>query len=218
MSKRKVTLDKSELETLYWAESLSLGEMANIFGCTKHAVHYMMIKLGVPRRSMKEAKLGNCPWNKGRPWTDNIKAKISLSKIGISHAPHSPRTKAKMSKKRKERWANDPNYAMRVINAKNRRPNKSEQKLIDLFKDKGLPFKYVGDGEVILGRHNPDFINCNGKKEIIELFGERWHNASEEQQLKDLYAQYGYKTIVIWYKELFGSDWQSKILDKVEIG
>ena len=35
-------------------------------------------------------------------------------------------------------------------------PNRPEQKLIEAFNQNGLPFRYIGNGEVWLGNRNPD--------------------------------------------------------------
>ena len=71
-------------------------------------------------------------------------------------------------------------------------------------------WKYVGDGQVIIGYRNPDFINCNGQKALIEMFGDYWHGSEvtsnsredEEWQRIDRFSQYGFRTLVIWEHEL----------------
>lgn len=57
---------------------------------------------------------------------------------------------------------------------------------------------YVGDGKITIEGYRPDFINVNGKKLIIEAYGYYWHTPSEEEQRKELFAKYGYKTLIIW--------------------
>ena len=93
------------------------------------------------------------------------------------------------------------------LKAQNITPNKPEKVLIKLL-NKILPneYKFVGDGNVILGGFCPDFINCNGQKKIIELFGDYWHTLPKAK-IKDkyrleTYKKYGYKTFVIWQHEL----------------
>ena len=71
-------------------------------------------------------------------------------------------------------------------------------------------WKFVGDGEVIIGGKNPDFININGKKQIIEMFGTYYHSKAcngecpliHELERIDGYAKFGYATLVIWQHEL----------------
>ncbi|GAG86724.1 unnamed protein product, partial [marine sediment metagenome] len=48
----------------------------------------------------------------------------------------------------------------------------------------------------------PDFINIDGKKQIIELFGTYWHNVFDIAKVTNIYKQYGFNTLVIWEDEL----------------
>ena len=50
------------------------------------------------------------------------------------------------------------------------------------------------------------FINVNGKKLIIEVFGDYWHRQNVKpyhvnEGRVDVYAKYGYKTLIIWERE-----------------
>ena len=102
----------------------------------------------------------------------------------------------------KEIWK-DPEFVAKQMIARNVCPNKAEKFLYGFFQNL-FPneYKFVGDGQFILAGKCPDFININGQKKIIELFGEHVHEPEEEQQRTDLFAQYGYQTLVIWYSEL----------------
>ena len=95
----------------------------------------------------------------------------------------------------------------KMFNAFDKKPNKKEILLNNLLNNL-LPkeYKYVGDGKVFINGFVPDFVNCNGQKKIIELFGDYWHNIKgakkrDKSRLKN-YTKYGYKTLVIWEKEL----------------
>jgi len=90
-----------------------------------------------------------------------------------------------------------------------KKPNKKEKQLLTLLKEQKLPYKFVGNGQVILGGKCPDFINCNGAKKLIELFGIYWHKRKKnikyhqtEKGTKKHYSLFGYKTLVVWEKEL----------------
>jgi len=85
-------------------------------------------------------------------------------------------------------------------------PNKSEQILIDLFSQNNLPFKFVGNGEVWLGNRNPDFINTNGKKQVIEFLGTHWHPLFDEARKVEHYKKYGFDCLIIWEDELANPD------------
>ena len=101
------------------------------------------------------------------------------------------------------------------INTKNKIPhtllhglNKAEAKLNQVIQEMGLPYKFVGNGEVWISGLSPDFINTNGQKKIIEFFGEHWHEGKgvsyrrTENGRKEVFAGYGYDTLIIWGKEL----------------
>lgn len=85
----------------------------------------------------------------------------------------------------------------------NIRPNKSEIKLLDTLNIL-YPFewKYVGNGEVIIAGKCPDFINVNGKKLIIELFGDYWHKNDNPKNREKVFKPFGYRTLVVWEYEL----------------
>lgn len=86
------------------------------------------------------------------------------------------------------------------------RPNRPEQKLIDIIKDNNFPFVYVGDGKVVIERFCPDFIDNNGSKRVIEVFGDYWHRLPEvmkrDERRLATFGKYGFKTLVIWESEL----------------
>lgn len=87
------------------------------------------------------------------------------------------------------------------------KPNKPE-KLLNKLLQYLLPkeYKFIGDWKVVFGGFNPDFINCNGQKKIIEMYGDYWHNKTGAKQRDKrriiAYKQYGYKTLIIWEHEL----------------
>lgn len=97
--------------------------------------------------------------------------------------------------------------------------NKSE-KLLNKVLLKILPreYKYIGNGKIFIDGLCPDFINSNGQKKIIELYGTYWHNKVEtkkrdKRRLKT-YAKYGYKTLIIWEHELKNLE---KVKEKIVI-
>lgn len=119
------------------------------------------------------------------------------------------RTVRRMQEGRDRAWQ-DPEKKQKWIEAmwdgSGRIPNATEQIVIEVIQDYGLPYKYVGDGKFLLDGKNPDFININGEKKIIEVFGEFWHKKTDEQERKDFFNQYGFKTLVLWHKDIVKSD------------
>ena len=145
----------------------------------------------------------------GKHFSKEAKLKLSKSKMGKKL---SEETKRKIGAISKKLWQN-PEYREKVIKSVfkslNKKPNKQEQ-LLNQFLQENFPneWKFVGDGKLIVNGKCPDFVNVNGQKKIIELFGDYWHNNPKtkyhqtEEGTKEHYAKYGYKTLIIWEKEL----------------
>lgn len=50
-------------------------------------------------------------------------------------------------------------------------------------------FTFVGDGKVIIGGKNPDFINEKNKK-LIEVYGDYWHKGQNPQDRIDYFVKF----------------------------
>jgi hypothetical protein len=155
-------------------------------------------------------KKGQVPWNKGMPMSEESKKKESMNKIGKS-AKYFNRTK-------KEKMTN-------IL--KNRKPNKTEQFVLNIIKENNLPFEYVGNGKYWIegekGENgndelfNPDFLSLDRKK-IIEVYS-RWHvtvksNISRDARREEVYKLNGYKWICFWDNELIKKN-KGFILEKI---
>lgn len=108
----------------------------------------------------------------------------------------------KWSKQMKEWWAVESNKNKRVeqiLKGLMKRPTLLEQKFIDIISKNNLPYKYVGDGSLIIGGKNPDFVNINGQKIVIELANTYFHDMENYFESRDkIFSVYGYRTLVIW--------------------
>ena len=109
------------------------------------------------------------------------------------------------------RWK-DPEFAQKMFIKWGKRPNKTESYLNKILQD-SFPneWKYVGDGQVWIDGKNPDFININGSKKIIELDGEYWHKDKNSKERIKLFKKFGYETLVITDKELKNGQYLDKL-------
>jgi hypothetical protein len=170
---------------------------------TRLQMHYSMLGKNKGKHPVREFKPGHTPWNKGGHHTEASRAKMSKSHIGVklskTHANN-------ISKAVALSWA-DPvqkaKHVRAILKGSHNRPTTEESKLFD-FLDILFPgeYKYVGDGKVIVGGKNPDFINVNGKKKIVEMYGDRWHKGQNPQDRIDIFKPYGYDTLIVWDREL----------------
>lgn len=88
-------------------------------------------------------------------------------------------------------------------------PNNPERNLQDILaRLYPSEWEYVGDGKVVLDGLIPDFINVNGKKQVIELFGDYWHTKRVRNwrgtELGRIMAfnALGFSCLVVWQHEL----------------
>ena len=147
---------------------------------------------------------------KGRAIPQTVRDKLSESvkRYFLTHdnpmkgRHHTDEAKRKMSEGHKENWR-DEKFAQKMFELFDKAPNKGELFLLQLL-GRLFPgdFSYCGDGKIWIAGKNPDFINVNGRKQIIELFGEYWHKPKDAKVRARHFAKYGYKTLVVWYKEL----------------
>jgi G:T-mismatch repair DNA endonuclease (very short patch repair protein) len=159
-----------------------------------------------------------------RVWLNpELRAKSSLSQLRVMR--EHPELRRIRSENAQRHW-DDPTYKDRVVRATRKaariRPTLPERRVGDLlnahFPDE---WKYTGNGEVIIGGKNPDFTNVNGRKAVIEVFGDYWHGEKRtgvpvEQHVADRithFAQYGFDCLVIWEHEMRD---ESAVLKKVE--
>jgi len=155
------------------------------------------------KRSMIKKKKGKSIWPNGRVFSEEHKKNIKKNHAhlyGESNPFYGRNHTEETKKKLRLKTAN-----LRKKGRFNMRPNKPERIMINLIKKNNLPFNYTGDGQVIIGGFNPDFLSKN-PKQIIEVFGDYWHNLpkikSRDKKRFWEYKKYGYETLVVWEHEL----------------
>jgi len=120
------------------------------------------------------------------------------------------------SKKMLQLWSDTEyknNTIRKMMSSNGKKLNKKEEKLFEIIE--GLfpsKFFFVGDGKVIINGKVPDFIN--GKKQIIELFGDYWHKGENTEDRISIFKELDYDCLVIWEHEL-KIDNRDKLLNKI---
>lgn len=127
---------------------------------------------------------------------------------GIRRANKRPEVIAKHKSwgKRRRKDMHDPVKGPEIMSRMlhSHRKSQPEKNLGFLLKLLKLPFKFVGNGKLIIGLFCPDFF-CEEKKAIIELFS--YHHTLPDNQARDkrrfaLYDKKGYRYLVINGAEL----------------
>lgn len=99
----------------------------------------------------------------------------------------------------------------------------------EICKKYNLPFRYVGDASLWIGKKgekqlNPDFIETNGRKVCVEVMGSFWHSSLYNRRLGESallpfrekhYKKYGWESIFIWESELKSENAEKIVLDRL---
>lgn len=193
---RKLKLTREVLDALY-SSGLSTSAIALQYNVDPESVRWWMKKYGIERREPSKA-------NVGKKFSIEHRTRISLTRIrrGLSKGDNNPMAKE----------ANVARYFA-----------KPEKAVWDML-DKYCPgaFRYNGDfsQKVMLNGLIPDFVNVNGRKVVIEVFGDYFHNPKyfklkrnrTEVGRIEAFAEVGWDCVVIWESELKEPE---KVLEKI---
>ncbi len=221
-----------KLKKLYLGEKLSLDKVAKKLNCPQGSMRWLLRKYKIPIRGVKEASRLN-HWWVGRHHTKKTIRKMrksSLGKPGTTNGRHRTEAEKKSMGKKlkiimKLKWQN-PEYVAKALKSWRRNPNKQERKLNTILQNL-FPNEYKMNtkGKVmVLGGKVPDFVNVNGQKKIVELYGDYFHSRrfaercnkefKPPQDRIDYFKKLGWDTIVIWGKELKDTqNLESKLLE-----
>lgn len=132
--------------------------------------------------------------------TTETRNKMSIARIGKRHTPE---TIAKMRTRAHESFEN-PEYIKKWgegLRSKTRPEKHMDTVLQALYP---ADFKYNGrfDCGISIGRMIPDFVNVNGRKQVIDVHGSYWHKGEDVSERIARHAKYGYSALIIWDYEL----------------
>jgi hypothetical protein len=148
----------------------------------------------------------------------------SMGGIAAGEFQRKPETRKVTSKRFKKLWE-DPEHRAKVSAANSKaaiegripvvfnasRPTELEKRLIILFKNWGIPFRYTGDGSFRIPTpdgcrnwRNPDFIHTDNIKSAILL--DSYVSAEHDSETAD-YANAGWKILRINVAEMNDPEW-----------
>jgi hypothetical protein len=126
-----------------------------------------------------------------KQWIDPNYRKKMESILTINHR--------KASKVMKKKWQ-DKEFKERVLSKVLskliHRPTGLEKVMLEIIRKYRLPYKYTGNGDFWIGGKNPDFININGEKKLIEVGNEFHHRGDYIEKRREHFAQYGWESFI----------------------
>lgn len=188
------------------------------------------IKSEETRRKISDAHLG-------MKHTEESKQKMRDSTIGMYDGENNPffgkhHTEEAKDKIRKARSNLSEETRQKLREARKHRNfpksrTNPEVKFEDICIKYNLHFKYTGDGSLWIGKKeerqlNPDFIQADGQKIVVEIMGEWWHSPLLNHKVpvyanlnyrKKHYKKYGWKSYFIWETDLVRPDAEQFVLN-----
>ena len=139
----------------------------------------------------------------GQTRSVGTRQKMSLARMGIEFTEAQKR---KLGDASRARWQ-IKEYREKMLSyipaGRIKRPTSIELKMQAVLNEHfPKEWEYVGDGQCWIAGKCPDFLNVNGHKALIEIFGAYWHKPEDEQCRISHFAKYGFKTLVVWDTEL----------------
>ncbi len=160
---------------------------------------------GKPRSLETKKKISEK--NKGKKLSEEqilfIKKRTTGKNNPMYGKHHSSETKNKIRKSWEDPVAKEARVKKSVRGA-GFKPNKAEKKLNSILCEL-FPGEYklnVKANIITLGGKVPDFVNVNGKKKLIELYGDFWHKGQSGRKRINYFKKFGWDTLIVWEKEL----------------
>lgn len=145
------------------------------------------------RRQVQSKAISSAWKDKKQEWSKQIRA------------GNTDEVRAKKSKTRRM-LMKDPEYAQSaIIKLLSKKPmsvpEKQMKSILGLIE---LPYLFVGNGKLMIGRYCPDFVRVDAKA-IIEVYG--YHHTTEKIKAHDkvrlrYIRSQGYSVLVVWMEEL----------------
>lgn len=155
-------------------------------------------------------------WRRGRTWGEIFKTADKMHK-NMKGRRHSPDTEFKKGWQNTERGKEIIKKRVKKLSSGMSKP---EQTMVRIIEEQNLPFKFVGDGKLIIGSKCPDFIFIDDGRKIIEVFSDYWHRDDivkywhqTEEGCRFYYELFGYNVLVIWQHEFKDV---KKVIDKIQ--
>lgn len=127
-----------------------------------------------------------------------------MSNSQYAREPYTLSTEAKkrMSELKKIYYHTHPNELEKLfinLSKSGFKPSNPERYL-DAILQLNFPheWRYTGDGKILIEGKNPDFVNINGRKILIEYNGFYTHTPEKDKQKTEHYAKYGWTTINLY--------------------
>jgi len=131
----------------------------------------LSVNLGRIKSEEEKAKLSKALM--GHINSKQTRLKMSISHTGVPLSNNQRQTMSITWKNKYQDMEFKNNRIRQIMRGCTARPTIPELRLDDILQ-KHFPnsYKYTGNREFVIGGKNPDFVNINGQKKLIEMYGD----------------------------------------------
>ena len=212
--------DSDWLYKKYVVEKLNCSEIGKQIGCDNETVSRALKRHDISIRNHSERTKGemNPQYGKKLGKEHIKKLRAGNKKYWLNSEAHERQTERMIK-------LNQENPEMKKATLKLKSRTVPELRFLELCEKHNLPFKFTGDGSFWIENINPDFVDCNGKKIAVEVFGDYWHSPLLKPNIdwkrtykgrKEILKKYGWKLIVLWETDLKRQDYEKFVLSVLE--
>lgn len=185
----RININKEKLYNLYITKELSSIKIGKMFNCNNMTICSRLREFGI---SVRPRKL-----DINKEELRNLYVIKKMSAVGVSRMFKCTRTTIR---NRLREFGIPTRSKEELIKACLRRriPSSLEEQFQDIINKHNLPYKYVGNGEFILGSYNPDFINTNSEKIAVEVYVRYYKRRNEvgieewKKKRSEVFKSYGW--------------------------
>jgi len=174
------------------------------------------------RMSPEEKKALNLLLSQKRKETDAKRTPAERIALGLkmSEAQRNiPKARKEACKAAKIAWWNglsDEEKKVHVSKTYTKKDGVTEPEFfLGLYLKKRFPGEWLYNGQCqagfVIGGKVPDFVNVNGRKAVVEMFGTYYHPEGDEAQRLKHYASYGYDCTIVWEYDVANEEELDKI-------
>lgn len=235
---------ETEIRDLYLNKQLNIRQVAKLKNTTENIISHLLTQYGIPHRNptpkfdMSKEELIDLYCNHNLIISEIAKLKHKnfttilglLDSYNIQRRNHAETMQIRPDLR--EKWYastskaakitlkalhQDEAYVDKLIRGNHYSPNKAETALEQMLLSIDLPYKYVGDGSFRIKWYCPDYVNINGKKNLIEFNGCYFHGCpicglekslqaeraiKRDRRKQQVYKNFGWNCLIIWEHEL----------------
>lgn len=81
------------------------------------------------------------------------------------------------------------------------------ESVLGIYLERNFPGEWAYNGQCqagfVIGGKVPDFVNINGKKSVVDMFGNFYHSKEEEVSRVEYFRKFGFSCVIVWESQVY---------------